>query len=121
MVQVGARVIAKTTVQIGVLVFKRSRADLFLLFEKRKKRQLQKEGRNVDNPVEQIRLPGFHAVNFMYKGIEYTFSGWWMLDWGTGEKIYDSKEEFLNDPFFDGRTLEDALEDMTDFDFEFVP
>ncbi len=75
----------------------------------------------MSNPVEEIRNESFHAVNFYYKGTNYTFSGWWMLDWGEGEKLYDSKEEFLSDPFFDGRTFENALDDMTDFDFEFEP
>ncbi len=38
---------------------------------------------------------------------------------GENDKIYDSKEEFLNDPIFDERTFENALDDMTDFAFEY--
>ncbi len=80
------------------------------------------EEKYVNNPIEQIRLPFFHAVNFKYKGEDYGFAGWWVLYWGENgenDKIYDSKEEFLNDPIFDGRTFENALDDMTDFAFEY--
>ena len=76
--------------------------------------------------TSQILHPKFHAVNFLYKGEEYGFAGWWILYWGhNGEfdKFYDSKEEFLNDPVFDGRTLDQAFTDgdITDPDFEFEP
>ena len=76
--------------------------------------------------VQDILHNKFHAVSFRYKGVAYGFAGWWILYWGHDgkfDKIYDSKEEFLNDPVFDGRTLDQAFADgdITDVDFEFEP
>lgn len=75
----------------------------------------------MNNIVAIIRDPAFHAVNFHYAGQHYTFSGWWMLEWDDGDKIYNSKEDFINDPFFDGRTIGEIQSETTDVDFEFEP
>ena len=58
--------------------------------------------------VHTVRRNDFHAVNFDAGNKHYTFSGWWLLEWDNGEKFYDSKEEFLNDSIFDGRTAAEA-------------
>ncbi|MGI5990283.1 MAG: hypothetical protein ACOX78_08525 [Lachnospiraceae bacterium] len=53
----------------------------------------------------------FHAVTFHVNKKEYTFSGWWVLEWGDKDdecKYYDSKEEFLKDPIFDGKTIDEV-------------
>ena len=54
----------------------------------------------------------FEALNFEVNGVHYCFSGWWMLDFVDSEndfyKFYDSREEFLNDPVFDGKTFAEA-------------
>ena len=78
----------------------------------------------MNDAVNDILNDKFHAVNFMYKGESYGFAGWWVLYRGFDDEvdiIYDSKEEFLNDKVFDGRTFEEALSDITDLDFEFEP
>ena len=75
-----------------------------------------------DEIYRLIMDPRFHAVNFLYKGEPFGFAGWWMLYWGEdGEfaKDYDSKEEFLADPVFDGRTLREAFVDTSKWDFEY--
>ena len=59
----------------------------------------------------------FHAIIFTYKGKEFVFSGWWMLDWGDGIKEYESKEDFLNDSFFDGKTIAEISDDVTILDY----
>ncbi len=57
--------------------------------------------------IEAIRDPKMHAMHFEYNGIEYVFSGWWILEWDSGDKEYDSIEDFITDPFFDGKTFLD--------------
>ena len=82
------------------------------------------ESERMSEAVKAILDVKFHAVNFLYKGVPYGFAGWWILYWGTDDeldKIYDSKEEFLSDKIFDGRTFEEAQNEITDLDFEFEP
>ena len=70
--------------------------------------------------VKEILKEDFHAVNFEVDGVHYCFSGWWMLDCDNGdEKIYDSKEEFLYDPIFNGKTISEA--NVENIDLEFFP
>ena len=78
--------------------------------------------------VQDILHNKFHAVSFRYKGVAYGFAGWWILYWGDewveeNTKEYDTKEDFLQDRVFDGRTLDQAFADgdITDVDFEFEP
>ena len=81
------------------------------------------------NEIEKIILDEkFHAVSFLYKGKFYGFAGWWILYWGEvwkeeNTKDYDSKEEFLKDKPFDGRSLAEAyaVGDITDVDPEYEP
>lgn len=69
-----------------------------------------------DDVMFWLLHPDFHALYFKYNGVRYIFSGWWLLDWSDGYddpdkdkkfKIYDTKEEFIADPFFDGKTIEE--------------
>lgn len=75
-------------------------------------RRLTESGKEI---VEAILQDDFHAVNFDVAGVHYCFSGWWLLDiqWPEdgreADKIYDSKEEFLSDPIFDGKTLGEVV------------
>ncbi|MDD6790462.1 MAG: hypothetical protein PUE04_10200 [Lachnospira sp.] len=72
-----------------------------------------------NNFIRNILRDDFHAVNFDYNGLHYTFSGWWLLDVSDGsDKIYDSKTEFLNDPIFDGKTIQEINPENADFEFE---
>ncbi|MBR4711742.1 MAG: hypothetical protein IKP10_06880 [Clostridia bacterium] len=64
------------------------------------------------DPIKELRGERFHAMNFIYKGKEYSFAGWWVLEWEDGDKEYDTINEFLKDPFFDGRTFEEVLPDI---------
>ena len=68
-----------------------------------------------------IRNENVHAAFFSYNGKRFVFSGWWLLDWGDGEKKYESREAFLSDPFFDGRTLDEIAGEVTDVDYELNP
>ena len=76
--------------------------------EDRTERKYTESGKDI---VDAILQDDFHAVNFDVEGVHYCFSGWWLLDIEGPEegqeedKIYDSKEEFLNDPIFGGKTL----------------
>ena len=76
--------------------------------EDRTERKYTESGKDI---VDAILQDDFHAVNFDVEGVHYCFSGWWLLDIegleeGLEEdKIYDNKEEFLNDPIFGGKTL----------------
>ena len=75
--------------------------------EKQSKRWVEEQNEDI---VTSILRDDFHAVNFDVDGVHYCFAGWWSLCTGDGDndedyKIYDSKEEFLKDPVFDGKTL----------------
>lgn len=59
--------------------------------------------------LTEIYNPNLHALYFTYKKRMYVFSGWWVLDWITGEKDYNTIDEFVNDPVFDGKTLVEII------------
>ena len=67
--------------------------------------------------VWRILREDFHAVNFDVAGVHYCFSGWWLLDFDGGEKTYISKEEFLKDPLFDGKTITEVKVENADWEF----
>ena len=71
--------------------------------------------------ISKINDPKFHAVHFRYKNMQYSFSGWWLLEWDNGMKDYNSIQEFLNDQNFDNNKLADVLPFITDVWFEFEP
>lgn len=79
--------------------------------------------------ISVIRRHNFHGADFTFRGTPYSFSGWWILDWSKMDeqdddskyKIYDSKEEFLSDPFFDGKTLVEVQGELTDVDYDLEP
>lgn len=75
----------------------------------------------MDDILSIIHHPKLHAAFFMYNGKRYVFSGWWVLDWGDGYKGYDSIDEFLNDPFFDGKRLEEISDQVSDLDYDLEP
>lgn len=62
-----------------------------------------------------------HAAYFTYKGERYSFAGWWVLEWENGYKNYDSIDDFLNDPFFDGKRLDEILDQISDPDYDLEP
>lgn len=69
--------------------------------------------------VKEIMKDNFHAVNFDVDGVHYDFAGWWILGWSDDDyKIYDSKEEFINDPIFGGKTIEQVTPENVDFEFQ---
>lgn len=84
--------------------------DMVNMLEEAESESLAKE----EDIVTTILRDDFHAVNFDVNGIHYCFSGWWLLDIDGEEKEYDSKEEFLNDPIFDGKTLSEVKAENID-------
>ena len=82
--------------------------------EKQSQEWEKKTGRKI---ADEIMRDDFHAVNFDFEGIHYCFAGWWVLDIGDDEdKEYDSKEDFLNDPIFNGKRLAEV--DVLNSDIE---
>lgn len=75
----------------------------------------------MDNFMDLLTNERFHAVNFDYNGRHYCFAGWWILDWDEDSKVYKSKEEFINDPIFDGHTIEEVADAIENPDFEYSP
>lgn len=75
----------------------------------------------MNNIASIIKSPRFHAMTFEYNGKHYAFSGWWILDWIDGQKEYDSKEEFLLDPFFNEKNVVEIQNDIVDLDYELDP
>lgn len=69
--------------------------------------------------VRELKRNNFHDANFIYNGIKYYFSGWWLLEWEeNGEEKYldfETKEEFLSAPVFDGKTIKEIANKITDF------
>lgn len=69
--------------------------------------------------VKDILRDDFHAVNFDVNGIHYDFAGWWILEWGDNDyKIYDSREDFINDPIFGDKTIGQVIPENVDFEFQ---
>lgn len=90
--------------------------------------------RKGQDAVSRIKQAEFHSIAFKYHGMDYGFAGWWLLQWGNysseghyprfiaqGEKIYKTKEEFLADLLFDGKTFTEALSEITDIDITINP
>ena len=75
--------------------------------------------------LPELKRDDFHDAEFTYNGITYTFAGWWILCWEeNGEEkdmIFDTKEEFFAAPIFDGKTIEEIAEQITDFDISLEP
>lgn len=66
------------------------------------------------NLSDEIMRPEFDNVEFLYKEKLYIFSGWWMLEDVNGNNIKDylTKEDFLEDKCFDGKTLREIEDDI---------
>lgn len=77
------------------------------------------------NFLPELKKENFHDAEFTYKGTVYTFAGWWILAWEENGKekdiIFDTKEEFLAAPIFDGKTIEEIAEEITDYDVSLEP
>lgn len=71
--------------------------------------------------LSEFHNPKLHAAYFTYNNTRYVFSGWWLLEWDDGYKDYDTKEEFLEDPFFEGKRLEEIVDEITDVFFDREP
>lgn len=75
--------------------------------------------------LPELKRDKFHSAEFTYNGIKYYFSGWWLLEWEeNGEEKYlefDTKEEFLSALIFDGKTIEEIVDQITDFDVSLEP
>lgn len=69
--------------------------------------------------LPELKRDNFHDAEFTYNGIKYFFSGWWLLEWEeNGEERhleFDTKEEFLAAHIFDGKTIEEIADNITDF------
>lgn len=69
--------------------------------------------------LTELKRDDFEDADFIYNGIKYYFSGWWLLEWEeNGEEKhldFDTKEEFLVAPIFDGKTIEEIADQITDF------
>lgn len=72
-----------------------------------------------------LKKDNFHSAEFTYNGIKYWFAGWWILGWEeNGEEKdleFDTKEEFLAAPIFDGKTIEDIADQITDYEVYLRP
>ena len=75
----------------------------------------------MNNLLYELNNPKLHAAYFTYKGKRYVFSGWWLLEWDNGDKEYDTIEEFLNDPIFEGKRLEEVINETSDVFFDHEP
>lgn len=75
--------------------------------------------------LPELKRDNFHDAEFIYNGIRYYFSGWWLLEWEeNGEEkdmIFDTKEEFLTAPIFDGKTIEEIADQIKFFDVYLEP
>ena len=83
-----------------------------------------------DSPIKEKYMNSYlsefhnqklHAAYFTYNKKRYVFSGWWLLEWDDGDKEYDTIDEFLNDPVFEGKRLEEIIEEITDVFFDHEP
>lgn len=75
--------------------------------------------------LTELKRDNFEEADFVYNGIKYGFSGWWLLEWEeNGEEKYlefDSKDEFLAAHLFDGKTIEDVGGHITDYEVYLRP
>jgi hypothetical protein len=75
--------------------------------------------------LPELKRDNFHDVEFIYNGIRYTFAGWWLLEWEeNGEEKYlefGTKEDFLAAQIFDGKTIEEIADQLTDYDVSLEP
>ena len=75
----------------------------------------------INNYISEFNNPKLHAAYFTYNKKQYVFSGWWLLEWNNGEKIYDSVSDFLSDNIFDGKRFEEIIDEITDVSFDYDP
>ena len=76
----------------------------------------------IDDFMNCLKSYRLHAVDFTYKGIRYSFYGWWGLSWSENgeekELYFHSKKDFRNAPIFDGKTVMDIAYQVTDVDID---
>ena len=75
--------------------------------------------------LTELKRDNFEEAMFTYNRIEYAFSGWWLLEWEeNGEEkdmTFDTKEEFLAATVFDGQTIEEIADRITDYNVYLKP
>jgi hypothetical protein len=75
--------------------------------------------------LPELKRDNFHDAEFVYNGIKYYFSGWWLLEWEeNGEEkdmVFDTKESFLVAPIFDGKTIEEVADQIKYYDIYLEP
>ena len=75
--------------------------------------------------LPELKRDNFHDAEFVYNGIKYYFSGWWLLEWEeNGEEkylVFDTKEEFLAAPVFNGKTIEEIADQIKYYDICLEP
>ena len=75
--------------------------------------------------LSELKRDNFHDAEFVYNGIKYYFSGWWLLEWEeNGEEkdmVFDTKEAFLVAPIFDGKTIEEVADQIKYYDIYLEP
>ncbi len=75
----------------------------------------------MNNFMAEFHNPKLHAAYFTYKGTSYVFSGWWMLEWDDSDKFYTSIDDFLADPVFNGKRLDEIASELSDVFFDHEP
>ena len=64
-------------------------------------------------------------MSFTYKGIRYDFVGWWGLNWeedGEDKWLdFQSKKDFRKAPIFDGKTIMEIADQVTDVSIDLDP
>jgi hypothetical protein len=75
--------------------------------------------------LPELKRDNFRDAEFVYNGIKYWFAGWWILGWeANGEEQtleFDTKEEFLSAPIFDGKTIEEIADQIKYYDICLEP
>ena len=81
-----------------------------------------KEIDDFKNCLKNYRL---HSVSFTYKGTRYDFVGWWGLNWeedGEDKWLdFHSKKDFRKAPIFDGKTIMEIADQVTDVSIDLDP
>lgn len=75
--------------------------------------------------LPELKRDNFEDAEFTYNGIKYWFAGWWILGWeenGVEKSLeFDTKEEFFAAPIFDGKTIEEIADRITDYEVYLRP
>ncbi len=67
----------------------------------------------------------FQAVDFVWRGVSYEFTGYWVLfSYNEGEDdkdiaFFDRATDFLEAKLFDGKTILEIEDDISEVDYHF--